>query len=115
MVSRKQQANCPVVYIPVSSLKVPFQNLSGGKRFDLDLLRRILYVVPDLYEYRWTRAKEQSGSTRGWELEICKKHLKEIEQHADSTMRAHIGTEESRMRQAKVREALEKMACNVYR
>ena len=30
-------------------------------------------------------------------------------------MRAHIGTEESRMRQLKVKEALEKMACNIYR
>lgn len=30
-------------------------------------------------------------------------------------MRSHIGTEESRMRQSRVKEALEKMACNIYK
>ena len=58
MVSRKNQCGASTVFIPFTSLKYPFMNLSGGKRLDLDLLRRILYVVPELYEYRWSRAKD---------------------------------------------------------
>ena len=58
MVSRKQQANRSVVFIPLSSLKTPFMNLSGGKKFDLELFRKIIYIMPELYEYRWAKAKD---------------------------------------------------------
>lgn len=69
MFSRKQAAMTTKVYVPISELRQPVMHL-GGKQFDTDLFRRILFVAPHLYEYRWART--QKSSSFGWELEISK-------------------------------------------